>query len=355
MRTTITRKKFLLPAIWGGALLCCAPVHGYEISPLLNIYGSINLGIEYRFVEDINNQDTGYGDHFEIQDAYSGIGIKGEQPVEHGLTVFYDYALALDISSGRLAENPQTSWEGPDVEENVAKVGVKGNFGTVSVGRMWNAYYNRVAYTTDHFSSGWTGFDTHAPFQLNRMLAYQSPDMQGFSFAVNIKIADSKRKNEEQDRYIAAATWQLAQTVMNLGFDSVTGGTDLVGISIAQGLGPVTLSGKAEWLRNGMDNGDDATLLTLLLEYTQGRNLFKLHLAEGDYPAYLGIRNNSGSEVGIGVDHRINEQFYVFAEYHHSDDYCAYDITEGDGNGAYSSGVAGLACDVVSVGSHYAF
>ena len=351
----MTSKTFFQVAAAISALGMTPLIHAYEICPLLNIYGSINLGIEYRALDDINGQNLGYEDHFEIQDAYSGIGIKGAQQIQEGLSVFYDYALALDISNGKLAENPQTSWEGPDLEENVAKVGIVGDFGALSVGRMWNAYYNRVAYTTDHFSSGWTGFDTYAPFQLNRMLAYQSPDLQGFSFAVNIKIADSKRENAEQDRYIAAATYVIEKTTLNLGYDSVTGGTDLVGVSVAQGIGAFTLSGKLEWLANGKQDGSDATLTTLLLEYALGKNLFKLHVADGDYPGYLGVRNDAGSEIGVGVDHHISEQFYVFAEFHHSDDYCAYDLTEADGNGAYSTGVAGIACDVLSVGSHYSF
>ncbi len=348
--------KPLLPVTAAIAALGVAPLtQAYEISPLLNIYGSLNLGIEYRMLEDINGQDLGYEDHFEIQDAYSGIGIKGVQLIQDGISVFYDFGLALDTTNGKLAENPQTSWEGPDLEENVAKVGVVSDFGTVSVGRMWNAYYNRVAYTTDHFSSGWTGFDTYAPFQLNRMLTYQSPELDGFSFAVNIKIADSKREDAEQDRYIAAATYQIEKTTLNLGFDSVTGGTDLLGMSVAQGLGAFTLSGKLEWLANGKQDGDDATLITLLLEYAAGKNLFKFHVADGDYPGYIGVRKDSGSEIGVGMDHYLTEQFYVFAEFHHSDDYCAYDLTEADGNGSYTNGVAGIACDVLSVGSHYSF
>ena len=349
----MTIKRALIATAAGSVFGFSSAGHCYEISPLLNIYGSINVGIEYRMLDDINGQNLGYEDHLEIQDAYSGIGIKGEQAIEQRLTIFYDYALALDISSGKLAENPQTSWEGPDVEENVAKVGVKGTFGTVSVGRMWNAYYNRVAYTTDRFSSGWTGFDTYAPFQLDRLLAYQSPDMSGFSFAVNLKIEDSKKEGAEQDRYIAAISYQTGDTVIHVGYDSVTGGADLLGVSASQAIGALTLSAKAERFTDA--DADDGSLLTLLLTYQQGKNLFKFHVADGDYPAYLGIRDNAGSEVGIGVDHRINEQLYVFAEIHHSQDYCAYDLTEGDGNGSYTNGVAGIACDVVSIGSHYSF
>lgn len=329
----------------------------YEISKALNVYGNLNVGIEYRMVDDINNQDLGYDDHFELQDAYSGIGVKGEHDIEPGLTAFYDYKVSLDLGTGKLGESDQTSWEGvSDVEENVAKVGLKGKYGAVSVGRMWNAYYNRVSYTTDHFSSGWTGFDTYAAFQLNRMLTYQSPAMDGFSFAVNIKLQDSKAEDAEQDRYIFGATYSLPSTTLNFGFDNLGDNPDLFGFSIAHTIGALTLSGKFESLVDGASDGGDANLATILVEYVAGKNTFKFHVAEGDYPAYLGIDDDEGSEIGIGVDHAINQNLYLFAEYHTSDDYCAYDITEnGLGNGSYSNGIAGLSCSVLTTGVHYSF
>lgn len=334
--------------------LCPLSAGAYEISPLLNIYGNLNLGLEYRMVDDINNQDLGYEDHFEIQDAYSGIGVRGEHKIDPEYTLFYDYALALDITNGKLAENPQTSWEGPDVEENVAKVGVKGRFGELSIGRMWNAYYNRVAYTTDHFSSGWTGFDTFAPFQLNRMIAYKSPDFAGLTFAVNIKIEDSKREKAEQDRYIAAATYVVDNTTINVGIDTLAQKGELIGVSVAQGIGALTVSGKLERMNDAL-NGDSGDLLTLLFEWVSGKNTFKFHVASGDYPDYLKLDDNEGSEFALGVDHRINSSLYLFVEYHHSNDYCAYDLTEENGNGAYTNGIAAISCQVMSVGSHYAF
>jgi len=59
----------------------------------------------------------------------------------------------------------------------------------------------------------------------------------------------------------------------------------------------------------------------------------------------------------------------VFVEFHHSDEYCAYDLTEGNGNVAYDNagpdGISGngddvlgneiYGCQVFSVGSHYSF
>jgi len=47
----------------------------------------------------------------------------------------------------------------------------------------------------------------------------------------------------------------------------------------------------------------------------------------------------------------------VFAEYHQSGEYCAYDVTEGNGNGGYDNVVGNeiYGCKVMSFGSHYSF
>ena len=346
---------FAIPAV------CCASTSAsaYEFNKLIDVYGSLNVGLEYRMVDNENGGDLGIDDHFEVQDAYSNIGIKGSVDVGNGISAFYNYQLAIDVTTGKLAENDQTSWEGvSDVEQNVATVGFTGDFGTISVGRMWNAYYNRVSYTTDHFSSGWTGFDTYGAFQINRMVAYQSPDWSGFSFAVNIGLKGPAPEDVE-DRFIVGETYNIGKTSLNLAVDNLADGTEQIGFSIAQGMGPITLSGKYEILTDGTvdDDGDvdDASIATVLLEYSFGQNVLKLHYADGDYPSYIGTEDGEGSEFGVGIDHTINDNLYVFAEYHASSDYCAYDLTEGDGNGAYSTGAAQASCSVVSVGTHLSF
>lgn len=356
---------FALPAA------CCisTSASAYEFNKLIDVYGSFNVGLEYRMVDNENGGDLNIDDHFEVQDAYSNIGIKGSADIGNGISAFYNYQLAVDVTSGRLGENDQTSWEGvSDVEENVATVGFTGGFGTFSVGRMWNAYYNRVSYTTDHFSSGWTGFDTYGAFQINRMVAYQSPEWGGFSFAVNVGLK-GPAPEDVQDRFIVGATYNVGKTSLNVAVDNLADGTEQIGFSIAQGLGPITFSGKYEILTDGRDKSymtpegktiakfEDISIATALVEYSFGQNVLKLHYAEGDYPGYLGTEDGEGSEFGIGIDHTINDNLYVFAEYHASSDYCAYDLTEGGANGADSENgiLTSASCSVVSVGTHLSF
>ncbi|MFT5594428.1 MAG: putative porin [Oceanicoccus sp.] len=93
-------------------------------------YGSLNVGLEYRDMKD----SATFDDHMQMQDAYSAIGIMGEQVLKPGLVGFYNYKVALDLVKGNLYENEQTTWGGANSEESVAYVGVKGGFGSASVG-----------------------------------------------------------------------------------------------------------------------------------------------------------------------------------------------------------------------------
>ena len=99
------------------------------------------------------------------------------------------------------------------------------------------------------------------------------------------------------------------------------------------------------------------------------RTIFEGKKVDAYYNGKLSKGKNEGSEIGLGIDHVINDNVYVFVEYHMSDEYCAYDVTEGNGNGGYDNngddelpntvddiiGNEVYGCQVLSVGTHYSF
>jgi len=320
-------------------------------------YGSINLGLEYRDLKDNDLMD----DHMQLQDAYSAIGITGEQELSPGLVGFYNYKLSIDVTSGNLYESPQTTWGGPNQDESVAYVGVKGDFGQASFGYQWNAYYNAISWTTDRFSSGWTGFDTYGSFQIPELMVYQSPDFSGLTLVLNLQSGLNSETGKSQDRVIAAASYRLGEFTLHGAYDNLgAGDTALMGMAAEYSKDGMRLAMKHEINKDGL-GADDASLTTLHASFTSGSNTYKAHFTTGNYPSYLPVDDASGeqeaSEIAFGVDHVINEKVYVFAEFHMSDEYCAYDVTEGNGNGGYDA-VAGneiYGCQVISVGTHYSF
>lgn len=320
-------------------------------------YGAIHLGLEYRDMKDNDRFD----DHMQMQDAYSSLGVMGEQELQPGLVGFYNYKIAIDVVKGKLYENEQTTWGGPNNEEGVAYIGVKGDFGSASFGYQWNAYYNAISWTTDRFSSGWTGFDTYAAFQLSELMVYQSPDFNGLSVALNAQSGVDNTTGKAQDRFIAAASYNLGEITSHVAYDNLgSGSTELMGVAVEMNLPAMRFAIKHEIAKDGLGT-DDGNLTSLHSSFTSGKNTYKIHYAFGNYPGYLAVDDSKGeneaSEVGLGIDHVINDSVFVFAEFHMSDEYCAYDVTEGNGNGGYDniSGNEIYGCQVISVGTHYSF
>lgn len=319
-------------------------------------YGSINVGLEYRNLKDNDVMD----DHLQMQDAYSAIGITGEQVLSPGVVGFYNYKLSIDVTSGNLYESPQTTWAGTNQDESVAYVGVKGDFGQASFGYQWNAYYNAISYTTDRFSSGWTGFDTYASFQISELMVYQSPTLGGLSVAFNLQSGLDNATGQSQDRMIVAASYRLDQLTFHGAYDDRGSAAEQMGVAVEYKTESMRLAAKHE-IRKEALGSDDGNLTTLHGSFTTGSNTYKVHYSMSNYPGYLPVDDNSGeqeaSEIAFGVDHVINKKVYVFAEFHMSDEYCAYDLTEGNGNGGYDAVVGNeiYGCQVISVGTHYAF
>lgn len=356
-----------MPVLLSCTLICSAALAN-EATP----YGAFNLGLEYRDIahNTLQNGDK-VADHTAIQDYFSFVGLKGEHSLNPDISGFFDYRLSIDTSSGRLEEDTQTVWAGNGVEENIAYLGVKGVYGQLSVGTQWNAYWNTISATTDKFSAGWTGFDTHAGFQLPNLIAYQPPAMGNLSLAVNLQVNGAEKDSsntpgQKNERKIIAAQYTLGQHSIGLGYDDLgEGESQLFGIAWVGQLDALRLAAKFEQRQKGSPdkNGKivDGQLLSLQAIYQVGANRYKIHYASGDYPTYLPVgekdASNKGSEIKLGIDHIIAPQFFVFLEYHQSNDYCAYDLTEGNGNGGYDNVADNeiYGCSLFATGAHYSF
>lgn len=155
------------------------------------LYGSARVSVDYqkadllRFeqVEDVFDVfDNGVWD---VVNNTSRLGVRGSEDLGNGLSAIYQYEFGVDMT------------EGSNFESNRPKlVGLKGGFGTVSVGTQWTPYYN-VTGITDIFNSSRTfgGFPFArledvgnfiqpsylGLFRLDNSLIYQTPNWSGFS------------------------------------------------------------------------------------------------------------------------------------------------------------------------------
>ncbi len=142
------------------------------------LYGSARVSIDYLQVEgDVSNWDVTNND--------SRLGVLGSEDLGGGLSAVYQYEFGVDVTEGTSG-----------FESNRPKfVGLKGNFGTITVGTQESPYYH-VSGIVDIFNSAKTfgsdawlggGFEDDRVgrglglIRLDNSIYYATPEFSGFS------------------------------------------------------------------------------------------------------------------------------------------------------------------------------
>jgi len=348
-------------------------------------FGSINMAAEYRQMED---EDV-FPSHFDLQDAFSYLGVSGEEKINDELTGFYYYSIYINPVDGELGKARNTAWYGKNVrrEHNVARAGVKAPWGELSAGRTWNNYYDRITYTTDRFKSAWTGFDTYAAFQVDRTISFTSANYGGFDFGFNLVNGGGENATADT-RIIVGASYSMDGMIVSLAYDDNgedpnVGGKEqsnhLMALAAEYSTGVLRLGVKYEIAGKGNGyatasngNAEEASLYGVIVGYKMGKDEIQFHYAAGDYPGYLPVntdnsdatKHGEGSQFGVGWNRQVSDNLLVFAEYHSSNDYCVYDLstgtTDADGDGDADNNFGDAAgidtgCSVLSTGIHLGF
>ena len=135
------------------------------------------------------------------------LGVQGDVDVGHGYTAFYRLEWEYDYNVGSFRPN-QTQVPGPDGEPvtvssgdnafraRLGYAGLKGKFGSARVGRIWSADYDYVTSLTD-VTNNVTG--NLAPrFRISNAIRYDSPDIQGFNFSIQLHANDGVAPEVEE-------------------------------------------------------------------------------------------------------------------------------------------------------------
>ena len=106
----------------------------------------------------------------------SRLGVRGTLDLGHGLTGVYRYEFSVAPNNGDALGDTRLHY-----------VGLKGAFGEVQAGALWDNNYNWVTSATDIATTGSGNFAPN--FRRNNSLQYTSPDLNGFQgsfrFALN--------------------------------------------------------------------------------------------------------------------------------------------------------------------------
>ncbi|MGC9456279.1 MAG: porin [Halothiobacillaceae bacterium] len=299
-----------------------------------DFYGSLRLQGEY---VDPGNQNV-LGDYFGLRDAYSRIGGR----LSYSWSAVTGYAhleIPLDLANlkiqGPYEQNDTGSHAADQLTDSVriAKIGVQGDFGNLAFGQDWVPYYNAIAYPVDMFSSYYSGFATYSIFRRNKMLAYYSPSLAGFSFAGGYmrEGGNQEADGNYDDRYQLTASFSFGSTTISAGLDNQggEGSNKLYGLSFMHtieeaGPGSLYLGGKIERFNSNYDSGygaDGDTAANLYAGYSMGKNTFKAMIAKVD--------NYGDRIIHLGYDYQWNDNLKLFAEYYNEEETAAITTRRG--------------------------
>jgi len=296
-------KKSIVALAVSSAALASVSAYAAEDTSL-DFYGNI----QYAFSNsDANNSNKDYVDTgSDFKDNGSTLGVKGESKVNDDLTAFFKYELEFDADEKDSAV---------DSGLDQAYVGLKGNFGKVTVGTHDTIYNNAIQDAVDQFE--YMGIDSIGGSSEGDTITYFSPSMGGFEVQLAVQTKGTNEKSGSGDDQFSGnapmAVLKYSNDLVSvaLGYDS-RGNTAASNTKSATGLAVtvtpmdnLSVTAKYETLE------DTADYLGLAARYGYGM---------GDvYGSYTNVNMDDSSlndynQYAVGVTYSINSSMYVYAE-----------------------------------------
>lgn len=297
-------------------LFAATSLQAEEAAFSYNLYGSIRMQAET--VNPDNNQTM--SSYRGLRDAYSRIGVNAAYAFSDETSLFAQLELPFDSVNFRFRDSYDQGGLGRDSAENVrvGLIGVTSPAGTVTAGQQWMPYYNAITFPVDQFSSFYSGFATYTTFRVKETLAYESPLWKGFNFGGSYSTRHGNQRSPSRidDRRIqTVASYQLGNSRLAIGMDdrgNPAGFRDrLYGLTYSYVAGHWSAAVKYEV--TDTDNpdsfyGDNAQAVNLYGAYHHGKNTYKVMLAK--------VESYGETVIHLGVDHRINTNLRLFAEFY---------------------------------------
>lgn len=262
------------------------------------LYGSVRLSVE-RF-------DDGNDASWDVVNNASRLGVRGSEDLGGGLSAIYQYEFGVK------ADDLATLTSGG----RIAMVGLRGGFGTFSIGRQWTPFYNAIAIT-DVFNGSFSApgyYDLGGMTRPSNSIAYNSPNFGGLSFGA-LASMDGPAGKSGVDSYQVGLMYNNAGLHVGAGYASneVSDG-DLWGVSVGYEFSGINLMAA---YRDASDFGTvpDADSIEVVGQYTFGSNIASL--------SYTRIDPDVGSTEDVwivGLTHRMSSRTRVWVEYGRYDD-----------------------------------
>jgi predicted porin len=305
------------------------------------VYGKLNVGI-VSYDHDVAGDDQ---DGMAVFDEASRLGFKGEEDIGNGLKAVFQLEGTVDMDQGGYSINRDT------------KVGLKGGFGTVLVGRF-NTAYKMSTGKMDIFADRWgdiTGTGTHGDFDTREpnMFGYQGKfGALKFEADVNFSESDDDGNAANGDETAmgmsVGVNFDVGPVNIGAGYISL-GGTD--GSSAravddnaikigAQWKGPLLVNVLYELMTDDSATTDaDTEVLTGQVAFGSGNNTFGLSYTMSDPDG----NNNDCTQMSAGWLHKLSKKTELNVIYSTIDNDAGAACTGRFGNASvgYTTGTVG--------------
>jgi len=320
----------------------------------LTVYGSVRVGIRHidqsgRVLVPSDDENERLpeldvfddGGEWDLSDELSRLGFRGSEDLGNGLSAIYHYEFGVDSADGPTLGG---------AEKRLAYAGLKGNWGTVTIGTNWIPYYTAVGEAVDLF---WGPFTANGYYEVaglgnfegdrsGNLITYQSPDLGDLNLMGSIKTSADGGETGV-DEYQLAAVYDNGALFLGAAFRELRKDSTVVGIEkrkaesagLCDGPAPalicavkvkndrqfggsagyrfdfgLSVSGSVQKSDNNFQ--DDWTSYDLYGEYDFGNNVVRA--------AYFNAENDKGSEQNtdgwiVGFDHAFSERTLFWVEY----------------------------------------
>lgn len=297
------------------------------------VYGRVRLSVTYEQDDagKTSNGGDGQDSNWNVVNHSSRLGFRGEEDLGDGLSAVYQYefgvAAATDAQLG-----------GSEVGGRLAYVGLKGNWGKITVGRQWNPYYDAVGTAVDIFQAGFSANGYYGGGGVTRsgnLVTYQTPTWSGFRAYGTLEMNGAQGESGVDVAQVAAifnnGPFFFGAAYRNTG-EKANSSIDVGGVTFEEPLQQFGISAQFTFgdfrfvgdLQVRDDNGlhyDNQLSGDLVVEYNFGNNIVRgsyFQVGDSDQQGpVLGIEKSSDGYNGfiLGLEHHFSDRTRVFAEY----------------------------------------
>ena len=269
------QKKLIAVAI-AGAL--AAPVAIADVA----VSGSIRTGVEYT------------GSEWQVADNYSRLRFKSSSDLGNGQSAYMGYEFRVNSAQGSLMTGNT---------QRLSYVGIKGDWGTLSLGSQWSTLFNTVGTFIDK-SNRYGG-------TANVCIQYRMKDSVSFTTQAGPVWlqADGQMSGggDDLERATIGGTFSVGGASLGAAWQD-NGSSDCTGVGVGMSIGGVSLSGGYVSQQNG-DNGFgiNAKIAGIWVDYEErgaGDGAITGHYAiglGGGAKAIIELHNNGTDTKGIGM------------------------------------------------------